>query len=1593
MLQDYKNIDSILVTTEPTRGERLDEKDLLVLKYENTTPTFNANEGELLEMHVYDIDGNYITSNHNAEYKKEKPKSVVSDSTVRSYYFDIHQAVRDLELLSGEYKFSINTYRNIVGSFDGYKLALTEISPTRKEIRLKPVDDFSNYASGFDLLNNINDVDFLVNFGNDITATAVNWLVDGSTDTETTIVIRLYDTLSDDIDLGDECWIVDEVSTPYIDNIKVIGAPVPVLQNTIQGPNFDVVTDYRLKTETDFKTWNQLLGSGVSTSQQIIDRYFSGSLSGIKLNIDYCEFENFVHFSSAEERIKNFKYKIELIEQYDARLAELNNTSGSTGGNINITTQKKNDVISGFDDFENYLYFQSGSGIYTFQSCSIHPWPKQPSELVTPLTWQQMLLSWQNANSQWSQGGLIEMVAGFKPYTLYSSTSSIATDWYNSAIASASLYDKYNDSALVKTVPEHIRTDSDNEQYDVFVNMMGHHFDILWSYISHLNKTITREEHFNAGMPDDLLFNVAKSMGWNLSLGNNTEDLWDYTLGTNEAGGTQQTGSLESKSREQVSKEIWRRVVNNLPHLLKTKGTARSVKALLACYGIPQTLLSIREYGGPKLPISEKKPVFIKDDFSYALRLNGVDQYIETKWLPVKTGSYKTPDSIELRFKTQDSSKYVIDSPMTILHQGETNKPNFFVTVERSGSSQRGNIHFYLSGSSGYKTGSINNEYLFDGNWAGLLLSRRTSTDVISTNNNYIVYVKKHKYGKLTTDASASISVNGGTESSYNAAWTNSTSESVLRVGYANNPDNTNYFSGSLQELRYWSTPLDAEDFANHVTSPSAYDGNSVSSSFQQLKFRLPLRQKFDLSTTSSFTSQHPNQSILNFSGSVPLSASFKNFTSKNSFFGVDETYYIENPSLGGNNLWSEKVRAESSTLTGFLNTDTRKEKSTYDTAPIDSPRLGIYFSPQNSINEDIFNQIGFFEIDDYIGAPDDVFKDDYPELKSLAYNYWQKYSDKNNINEYLRVIYQYDMSLFRQLDQLLPRRVKKMDGVLVEPNVLERSKDRIINEMTWEEPFYSMSLDQTDMNPAPTASFLLHEASMSLYPADNISGSYDTLPSAEISLSLAVNPAVYSVDSFYYGYSQALGFPVTASQESGVGQAWSNVGRITGSYDNSYASVNLSAVNPTSSILSAFNFSFDRNELPLSQSVEITGVEVTSHITTNRADRNKDHVVRLYDYNGLGNFGDNLATFEYTQINVTRSWGGSDKLWGVDTDTLRDVIYNGDAGLGVSFTFAYDVGSSATAEIDGVQLKIYYKIKKAEIPYYAAEGLTPTIMSSRTYPGVYGTVTHSISSSLNNPKTYYTTHETDWHYPSYAVSSGSSASLRSWYNINNVTSSTTTTSLTGDGLFASFSGSTTGAADSEYLFCANYGFNIPSESTVTGLSMGWLAKSEGSEILLTDDEFGFHISRSQAADIPASPYRYSSVYWETNTVRWAYGGDSNSTTGTIYTSPDNINNSDFGAYLKAATGGGGNRTGSLDTIGIKVFYKKPYYVDEESTVEFLPQGFSNSRYEGSKVTSADFNVDSPDTIDGGPVVEIRKANPNKFIVAPSGVSGSIKVL
>ena len=953
----------------------------------------SVNDISSAEVHFY-LNDTWITGNH----------SVGITETAGIYSFDIKKVLADLKLSTGKFRFIVNFFRNTMGEYDRQYLYVSDISPDRTELMLKWTSDSSakelkEYTNYIDLYESVPQTaqktfkQYLLNFSQNKTFAYVNSVVVGDS-----FYIKLLNPLPVDIKLNFKCWVVEEVKSPFTDNVALTTTYTPKTFNKLNNPNWQANTNsINASSDSSLKNWNDLLGSSVQTSQQIVDTYFSGSLEGVALNIDYRDFNNFIFYSSAAERLHNFKYKLELLEYYNSQINTLSLVPGTIATtNIADYTANKTNLISGFDSFEKYLYYESSSLLYNNDYPIISP-------SVESITGSYVFPA-PKTNST-------------KPYTLTSTTSSLFTTWYDNLIVTASLYDDLNINRLTNTIPNAIKFDENNDQLITFVNMLGHHYDILHAYIKQASLIYKREENPKLGIPNELLFDVAKQFGWNLAEGNQYQDLWAYTLGTDQTGapltGSNSVGD-PSVSSKNMTYAVWRRIVNNLPLLLKSKGTKRSVQALLSCYGIPQSMISINEYGGPRI---ERAPVYEKVNFDYSLDL--INNAAGTV-----TINYNTPISgLELRFRTDDVvSNPLLPSAMNLVTIGSNTVSLHF------DSGNMGKIK--ING-----TASANIE-LYDGKWLNMLLQKNgTKLDL---------FVKKSKYGKIVATVSSSATASFASTGTITLGGTTGGSR----------------LYGQLQELRLWTGSLNMSAFANHTKAPSAYDGNT--DVYEELLFRLPLTQKINHALTSSLTGVQPKSSS--------MSASFSSWTNNIPYDSLDEIHYFDGISMAVGTLDDNKVRIESSELSSNrLDLLKRVEISQYDAAPLDSNKLGVYFSPQTMINEDIIAQLGFTELDSYIGDPSIAGRDSYPLLEKQARLYWKKYLDKNDINSYIRMFTMFDMSFFKQLDQLLPARAEKITGLLIQPNLLERNRHTFLPKVLTErlEKFASVPSN------APTAAAL----------------------------------------------------------------------------------------------------------------------------------------------------------------------------------------------------------------------------------------------------------------------------------------------------------------------------------------------------------------------------------------------------------------------------------------------------------------------------------------------------------------------------------------
>ena len=835
------------------------------------------------------------------------------------------------------------------------------------------------------------------------------------------VVYKLYEPLPEDLSQFDECVVVKEMASPINESVKIVDfVPAEEGKLVLRSPDLANVESPIRSRMTDFKNENEILTDDATISEELKNEFLSQSLDSVELNIDYRRYENFAKFSSVNKRIRNFRTKLQQIEDYNSISSSFIGISGSAGA-IASAENSIREIKNNFDGFEKYMYFESSS--YDSGSLGIfydNAWPKA------------------------SGNGTLR-----SPYVLETVSSTNAVNWFNKATESGSLYDTENSSRLSSLLPEHIKENLENEVFLRFTDMIGQHFDSIWVYINAITDTFDRREKLSEGISKDLLYSVGRSLGWTLDDGKDLINLPKFALGKEVTGSAYSDYSVTPE--RDISREIWSRIINNMPFFLKNKGTVRALKGLINIYGIPSTILRVKEYGGPDLEDDASPQFEITRKFTKALDFKG-EQYVKAAWAN-DTESGRKPDTIEFRFRAASGSNQIL-----------VNKDKDFILRLKDNNSvdNRGHVSFMLSGSEGYREVSSSVLPVYDGDFYSVMITRTSGSDSVHISQSYELNVGKYdsSRSKIHLFTSNTMTITGSI-GGYNGNYTSSgdfyiggeETISSSADGIIGVP-----LTGSIMEYRHWTETLNTSSFKNHIANPKAYDGNTVSSSYNNLVLRYSFDDNKDLtSDTEGIRDVSSNQT-------ATVSGSHNGFTG-NFFRSVVDEQKTHIPSIGALRRTTNKIRIESNNLkpNENLSPDKRSTESAYDTAPLDSNKVGIFFAPTDVINNDIINSVGNLNFDNYLGDPRDQTELKYRGLERVADNYWKKYTAPNNFWDYIRLLKYYDQSLYPQLRKMIPARAKPDIGLLIEPNIFERPKVIIGRKPVVEQTHYSSSINIGD--------------------------------------------------------------------------------------------------------------------------------------------------------------------------------------------------------------------------------------------------------------------------------------------------------------------------------------------------------------------------------------------------------------------------------------------------------------------------------------------------------------------------------------------------
>jgi hypothetical protein len=331
----------------------------------------------------------------------------------------------------------------------------------------------------------------------------------------------------------------------------------------------------------------------------------------------------------------------------------------------------------------------------------------------------------------------------------------------------------------------------------------------------------------------------------------------------------------------------------------------------------------------------------------------------------------------------------------------------------------------------------------FNGDWWSVMVTRKD--DPYVTYDLYTVNKTLNNYGNDSIEYSGSNSIQTlfDWKKAGQTLIPGSGSSTILGQTYVP-------ATGSFQELRYYKIPLSASQFTDFGANSNSIESNSKLTSYEDLFFRASLGGELFTGSTSIHPAVNETPSFDSGNSNFSYTGSFNFSTNRETHFYDQMLAGIKNPvskkiqqenitlPFSGSN---EKNIPQNQTLSPFISIQQESTVSQSYTRDLDY--VEIAFSPQNEINDDINNQLGYFNVGEYIGDPRLVSSSatSYPALDSLREYYFQKYSNNYNWSDYIRLIKFFDNSLFKMIKDFVPARTSLASGIVIKQNLLERNK------------------------------------------------------------------------------------------------------------------------------------------------------------------------------------------------------------------------------------------------------------------------------------------------------------------------------------------------------------------------------------------------------------------------------------------------------------------------------------------------------------------------------------------------------------------------
>ena len=295
----------------PIKEHNFSQQELDIILNNEGAYTFGSGGNDYIRLTVFDNFNQIVNTFESITiYPTDYKTDVGWDGNI---YVKPNEILFENQIPEGNYKLQFDFLRTYPPSVSK-DIVIKQISQSRLEVRLKYKDGVdineSSFKAALEFENNYT-FDWILYVGLGRNIPIVNYAFDPS---DNSLILKLYEPLPTDITTLNTVKIEKEVLTTQIEDITYFSevsrveslGSLAVMTDTSEFTNQFGNQDYI------YESYSELTSS--LFDQTIINNIISGS--DLNLNIDYTNYNNYVFFGSAKQKLTNFKTKVSTIENH-----------------------------------------------------------------------------------------------------------------------------------------------------------------------------------------------------------------------------------------------------------------------------------------------------------------------------------------------------------------------------------------------------------------------------------------------------------------------------------------------------------------------------------------------------------------------------------------------------------------------------------------------------------------------------------------------------------------------------------------------------------------------------------------------------------------------------------------------------------------------------------------------------------------------------------------------------------------------------------------------------------------------------------------------------------------------------------------------------------------------------------------------------------------------------------------------------------------------------------------------------------------------------------------------------------------------------